>query len=75
MLAWPAPSNRDGEVAQRLAAGARTRQGPRALALADDLLGQERTAKVITSGGNRNPANTEGATDGAIQRAALINQA
>ena len=31
----------------------------------------KRTAKVNTSGGNRNRANTEGAT----QRAALINQA
>ena len=28
--------------------------------------------KVITSDGNRNPANAEGETDGATQRAALI---
>jgi hypothetical protein len=34
-----------------------------------------RTARVIISRGNRNPANAEGATDGATQRAALINQA
>jgi hypothetical protein len=30
---------------------------------------------VITSGGNRNPANVESATEGTTQRAALINQA
>ena len=35
----------------------------------------QRTATVITSGGNRNPANAQGATDRATQRAALINQA
>jgi hypothetical protein len=35
----------------------------------------QRTAKVITSGGNRNPANAEAATEGQTQRAALINQA
>lgn len=35
----------------------------------------QRTAKVITSGGNRNLANAEDATEGATQRAALINQA
>jgi hypothetical protein len=30
---------------------------------------------VITSGGNRNPANAESVTEGATQRAVLINQA
>jgi hypothetical protein len=35
----------------------------------------QRTAKMITSGGNRNPANAEDATDGVTQRAALMNQA
>jgi hypothetical protein len=34
-----------------------------------------RTAKVITSGGNRNPANAEVGTGEAIQRAALMHQA
>ncbi|HZE01334.1 MAG TPA: hypothetical protein VE155_06165 [Pseudonocardiaceae bacterium] len=33
-----------------------------------------RTTKVITSGGNRNPANAEATTEGGTQRAALINQ-
>ena len=35
----------------------------------------QRTATVITSGGNRNPANTEATTEGQTQRAALINHA
>jgi len=33
----------------------------------------QHTAEVITSGGNRNPANAEATTEGQTQRAAVIN--
>ena len=35
----------------------------------------QRTATVITSGGNRNPADAEATTEGKTQQAALLNQA